>query len=123
MNKEKDKNITDISARIAEIIEKGGYNPNSFAKELGYNRAQTIYDLISSKCAPSYDFFKRLAMSDISATLDLRWLIAGKASIQQETKDKELTYLIDKIIEQAEEIGKLRHQLSLIKGEGATAKQ
>ena len=62
-------------------------------------------------------------MSDISATLDLRWLIAGKASIQQETKDKELTYLIDKIIEQAEEIGKLRHQLSLIKGEGATAKQ
>lgn len=108
-------NITDISARIADFIEKTGHNPNSFAKELGYNRAQTIYDLINGKCAPSFDFFRRLAMSDISVKLDFRWLITGNESIQPQIIDKDLTFLINKVIEQAEEIGKLRQQLEAIK--------
>ena len=60
-----------------------------------------------------------------------RWILLGEGSMFLADEDttispaeqKDLNFLVNKIIEQAEEIGKLRHQLSLIKGEGATAKQ
>ena len=49
----------EISARIDEIICILHTNPNKFANALGYSRAQTIYDILEGKSAPSYDFFKR----------------------------------------------------------------
>lgn len=124
MIKEKEEKNTGISARIAEIIERVGESPNSFAKCLGYSRAQTIYDILNGKSAPSYDFFKRFTNAEISANINLRWLLTGKGdilktkctSVQQEDH---LSPIFEKILatkdttirEQAEEIGCLKEQI------------
>lgn len=72
---------TEISARIAEIIERVGETPNSFAKSLGYSRAQTIYDILNGKSAPSYDFFNRLANAEFSAIINFQYLLNGKGNV------------------------------------------
>ncbi|EFR54638.1 XRE family transcriptional regulator [Bacteroides fragilis] len=72
---------TEVSARIAAIIERVGENPSSFAKSLGYSRAQTIYDILSGKSAPSYDFFKRFANTGFSANINLQWLFTGNGDM------------------------------------------
>lgn len=71
----------EISARIAETIKRVGENPSSFAKCLGYSRAQTIYDILNGKSAPSYDFFNRFANAEISALINLQWLLTGKGDM------------------------------------------
>ena len=45
MNKE-NKNA-EISARIAEILQYTGDTRNGFAVKLGYERAQTVYDVMN----------------------------------------------------------------------------
>ena len=75
----KEKN-TEISARIEEVIFILHTNPNKFANALGYSRAQTIYDIVSGKSAPSYDFFKRFIMSGYSVFINLRWLFTGEGN-------------------------------------------
>lgn len=75
----KEKN-TEISARIEEVIFILHTNPNKFANALGYIRAQTIYDIVSGKSAPSYDFFKRFIMSGYSVFINLRWLFTGEGN-------------------------------------------
>ena len=70
----------EISARIDKMIEILHTNPNKLANALGYGRAQTIYDILSGKSAPSYDFFKRFMASGYSAFISLRWLISGEGS-------------------------------------------
>ena len=49
------KKNTEISERILQIIEFVKSNPNEFAKKLGYNRGQTIYDVLNNKAKPSLD--------------------------------------------------------------------
>jgi len=73
--------IAEISARIELIIECCATTANNFAKILGYNRAQTIYDIINKKCAPSYDFFNRFADTEYSAIINLRWLLNGEGEM------------------------------------------
>ena len=80
---------TEISARIAEIIERVGESPNSFAKRLGYSRAQTIYDILSGKSAPSYDFFNRFANTEYSANINLQWLLTGKGNMLKTKRTSE----------------------------------
>lgn len=75
----KEKNA-EISARIDEIICILHTNPNKFANALGYSRAQTIYDILEGKSAPSYDFFKRFTMSGYSVFINLRWLLSGEGN-------------------------------------------
>lgn len=70
-------NKSEISERISEIIEYLGVNPNVFSKKLGYDRSQTVYDVINGKSAPSYDFFHRLVISEYSEILNLDWLFSG----------------------------------------------
>lgn len=123
-----EKKNTEISARIAEIIERVGDTPNSFAKKLGYARAQTVYDILNGKSAPSYDFFNRLANSEYSVTTDLRWLLTGNPSkgenppissqtttpIESSNTNAFIMMIREKdetIKEQAEEIGRLKEQI------------
>ena len=73
--------MSEISERIINVIDFVGSNPNSFAKSLGYNRSQVIYDITNGKANPSYDFFNKLLNSEYSDLIDLKWLITGRGSI------------------------------------------
>ena len=73
--------ITEISARISNIIECCATTPSNFAKVLGYTRAQTIYDILNGKSAPSYDFFRRFSESEYSVIISLKWLLSGDAEM------------------------------------------
>ena len=75
----KEKNA-EIAARIDEVICLLHTNPNKLANALGYSRAQTIYDILNGKSAPSYDFFRRFCESGYSVFINLRWLFTGKGN-------------------------------------------
>lgn len=75
------KKNTEISDRISELIEALGVNPNAFAVALGYKRSQTIYDIVNGKCAPSFDFFNKLALSEYAPKIDLHWVLTGEGTI------------------------------------------
>lgn len=81
MNKEKENKNADISARIAEILDYIGESKNAFALKLGYERAQTVYDIINGKSAPSYDFFKKFQFSEYSEIINTDWLLTGRGSM------------------------------------------
>ncbi len=141
------KKNAEISARIAEMIENLGLKPNSFAKALGYGRAQTIYDIINGKSAPSYDFFYKFATSEYSEIIDIMWLLTGIGQIrktkryeweltnnnnansnskvtdnlpqQQEQNGIFVSQLLETIREQAEEIGHLKERIAQLEKENA----
>ena len=75
------KENTEISARILQIIENQGITPNLFAKKLGYERSQTVYDVINGKSAPSFDFFRRFEVSEFSESIDISWLLTGNGQM------------------------------------------
>lgn len=75
------KKNTEISDRISELIEALGINPNAFAVALGYKRSQTIYDIVNGKCAPSFDFFNKLATSEFASKVNLHWVLTGQGAI------------------------------------------
>lgn len=81
MNQEKGTKNAEISARIAEIVEYLGETPNSFAKKLGYDRTQTIYDILNQKSAPSFDFFRRFTIAGYSEMIDFDWVFTGKGEM------------------------------------------
>lgn len=72
---------TEISDRVAELIEALGVNPNAFAVALGYKRSQTVYDIVNGKCAPSFDFFNKLATSEYASKVSIRWVLTGQGSL------------------------------------------
>ena len=72
---------TEISERISILIDFLSISPNKFAKILGYERGQTIYDIKNGVSAPSFDFFKRLFSSEYSVLINPIWLFTGKGSI------------------------------------------
>ena len=80
MQKKEHKN-TEISERISKLIEALGIKPNAFALAFGYNRSQTIYDIVKGKSAPSFDFFNKLAMSEYSEILNMDWVLTGRGEI------------------------------------------
>ncbi|MGB4775429.1 MAG: S24 family peptidase [Daejeonella sp.] len=80
---EKNKINTEISERILQVIDFHGDNKNIFAQKLGYNRSQTIYDIVNGKSAPSYDFFNRFTNSEYSETTNLEWLISGNGEMEK----------------------------------------
>ena len=75
MNKQNDAKNTEISERFLEMLAYLRETKNAFASKLGYNRAQTIYDITEGKSAPSYDFFKKFQMSEYSDIINIDWLI------------------------------------------------
>lgn len=78
---EKEVKNSEISERIAKLIERLGFNPNTFANTLGYKRSQTIYDILNGKSKPSFDFFARLMNTDISERCNLEWLFTGRGDM------------------------------------------
>ena len=76
--------MTKISDRVRMIIENEKVTPNKFSQNLGYERSQTIHDILNSKSNPSYDFFYRFAKSEYSEFYDLYWLITGEGEWQKQ---------------------------------------
>lgn len=68
---------TEISERILQLIDYLGVNRNEFAKSLGYERAQGLYDMTNGKAKPSFDFFQRFANSEYSENININWLLTG----------------------------------------------
>lgn len=81
MEKENKGKNAEIYARIKEIIEDLKLSPNAFALKLNYKRAQTVYDILNGKSAPSYDFFNRFMLSEFSETYNMNWLLTGRGSM------------------------------------------
>ena len=73
--------MTKISDRVRIIIQNEKVTPNKFSQNLGYERSQTIHDILNSKSNPSYDFFYRFAKSEYSEFYDLNWLITGEGEM------------------------------------------
>lgn len=76
--------MTKISDRLRIIIEKEGITPSKFSKKLGYDRSQTIHDILNAKSNPSYDFFYKFIKSEYSEIYDLNWLITGDGEMQKQ---------------------------------------
>ena len=72
---------TEISVRVSSMIQKLSISPNQFATHLGYDRSQTIYDIINGKSAPSYDFFRRFMLSEYSELISIDWLLTGRGKM------------------------------------------
>lgn len=75
--------MTKISDRVKIIIENEKVTINKFSQNLGYDRSQTIHDIINSKSNPSYDFFYKFAKSEYSEIYDLYWLITGEGYMRK----------------------------------------
>jgi len=78
---EVDKKNTEISDRFNLMIHQLGLNANAFAKALGYDRSQAIYDIIKGKSSPSFDFFVRLKNSEFAGIFNLDWIITGEGEM------------------------------------------
>lgn len=90
----KERKNTEISERISKLIDSLGVKPNAFAVALGYNRSQTIYDILNGKSAPSFDFFNKLALSEYSEIINMDWVLTGRGKILRNSnlrKEKEST--------------------------------
>lgn len=69
---------TEISERIKNLLIILELNANSFAKALGYERSQAVYDMLNGKAAPSFDFFSKILNSEYSDKINIQWIIDGK---------------------------------------------
>ena len=113
MNNKIEKN-TEISDRISQVIELLSVNPNIFSKKLGYARTQTIYDILNSKSAPSFDFFNRLFSSEYSALINPVWLFTGQGLISPNSDGELSINMKEKFINDHEENPHLYKRVPLI---------
>lgn len=80
------KENTEVSSRLQKMLDYIGINAPEFATKLGYNRPQTIYDIINGKAKPSFDFFHKLENSEYSDLFNYKWIIGGNGEmLRQET--------------------------------------
>jgi hypothetical protein len=79
--------MTKISDRVKSIIENEKVTVNRFSQVLGYERSQTIHDIINSKSNPSYDFFYKFVKSEYSEKYCLYWLITGEGEMYRTASD------------------------------------
>jgi|SRR5690554_2684684 len=77
------KENKEISERVTRIIESTGLSKNEFAKKLGYERAQTIYDIARGKSAPSYDFFYRFFNSEFAEGINHKYLFMSDDKMER----------------------------------------
>lgn len=85
--------MTKISDRVRLMIENEKVTINKFSQNLGYERSQTIHDILNSKSNPSYDFFYRFAKSEYSEFYNLYWLITGEGDMLKRKVQDQLVLL------------------------------
>lgn len=123
---------TEISERLKQLIDYYNLTANKFAKELGYERSQALYDMINGKAKPSFDFFERLMNSEFSAQIDFKWLLTGKGEMlrkkdadpppEEKKPDENVPELQKQIIDlQNHRISQLEKEVEELKKELASA--
>lgn len=123
--------MTKISDRVKIIIENEKVTINKFSQNLGYDRSQTIHDIINSKSNPSYDFFYKFAKSEYSEVYDLYWLITGEGSMHKADttvmsgtappdRDEVVRLLREKVADQQKIIGLLEEKVEALMAGGNT---
>ena len=109
------------------MVENERITPNKFSQKLGYERSQTIHDIINSKSNPSYDFFFKFVNSEFSEIYDLYWLITGEGEMlrderpqsvgKKDDRDETKELLREKIKDQQKIIELLEEKVEALKGE------
>lgn len=112
----------EANERIEALLSYLNIDAAKFAKQIGKERPQAIYDILNCKTRSISNALCSQILS-VFPQVNKVWLLTGvgnmiEAPIEAQDKftDKDVKYLIDKLIEQAEEIGKLRQQLAAIRG-------
>lgn len=70
---------TTIHDRFKNLIEALRLNTNQLAKELGYERATKLYNIVNKAGNPSYDILKDLATR--FPVINIRWLLTGEGEM------------------------------------------
>lgn len=85
------------SERLEAILQCSQMNPNNFAKALGKERAQGIYDVLKGKVGIS----KRLAKEIVNVFPEFSetWLLTGLGDIRAGQEDPNLDAEIDAVVQ------------------------
>lgn len=68
-----------IHQRFKALIDALKMNTNQLAKELGYERATKLYNIVNKSGNPSYDILKDLA--NRFPSVNVRWLLTGQGDM------------------------------------------
>jgi hypothetical protein len=83
----------DIADRLQELLGVLKLNPNQFAKEMGYERPEKIYGILSKKFKPSFDTLMDIVLR--YSQVNANWLLRGEGSmfIEEEKNNIQTTSL------------------------------
>jgi len=73
------------SDRIKEVIKWSGLNANAFAKKVGYDRGQVIYDIIKGKNKITGKISVNIVKS--YPEINLNWILTGEGNMLKEQPD------------------------------------
>lgn len=73
-----------VSERFQTIIDHYGLSAAAFSKELGFDRADKVYNILNGKFNPSYDIL--LAITNKFVDVNIDWLISGKGTMLKAEK-------------------------------------
>lgn len=110
------------------IVDNEGITIAKFSQNLGYERSQTIHDIVNAKSNPSYDFFYKFVKSEFSAIYNLYWLITGEGSMYRSPavmneapppdRDEIIQLLREKVADQQKIIGLLEEKVEALMAGG-----
>jgi hypothetical protein len=89
---------TTISERILTMTKYLNISVNDFAKQLGYNRSQVLYDIMHLKSKPSFSFFEKLNDSAYADTFSMEWLINGNGEMLKKNGNTNISNLQKELV-------------------------
>lgn len=137
----------NVSMRFNALVKALGYNISSFARALGYERSDKLYNIQKGKYCPSFEILYDITKNFVYVNVD--WLITGKGSMFKDGKGIEdgtphtqatlpaekpvnpvpdpvassmsppslVKELLDRVAAQAEEIGMLKQTINQLERE------
>ena len=127
-----------VSERFNALVKALGHNISSFARALGYERSDKLYNIQKGKYYPSFEILDDITKNFVSVNAD--WLITGRGDmfltsnqnmengeVERKSIEEHLLELIKekdaKIEEQAKQIGRLEAENEMLKAENKILKK
>lgn len=127
-----------VSERFNTLVKALGHNISSFARALGYERSDKLYNIQKGKYYPSFEILDDITKNFVSVNAD--WLITGRGNMfltsdqnmesresEKKSIEEHLLELIKekdaKIEEQAKQIGRLEAETEMLKAENKILKK